>query len=1196
MIVELSSTVKRRISAYILIFILLVFARMGLQTAVWEESGHLFLAEMLAAVLALFIGTLALIRFYSKPYGKFLFIGLGFIGAGLFDGYLSFFAGTALYDLFPPFSNEPSPWLWNASTLFLSLLIAIGWWWWWRGQVNSLPSQKSGGRLLFRYLSVIAGIAGILTFIFLMRTHSDIAVGLPKQIEIVTASTLFTFALAGYFTKKQWMQDSFEHWLLVSLLIFTVTHLLFLPYSITYFDKMFTVAILFKQVGYACVLFGLLQNIVATFQQTDHMAVKLTKTNAILEREIEDRKRVEIAESEQRELAEALREVGIALSATLDFDELLDCLLDQIARVLPYDTANIMRVNEDQIDIVCTRGYDQSTRLPYTERFPIINMPSLVQMVESKQPVIIPDTAVYPLWVSAEASPHVRSWAGAPITVQGEIVAFLALNNSHPDFYKPSDVERLVTFAGQAAIAMQNAQLYELLQKRIDEQITLNLISNAVTSTLDLQKSLTIITDETTRLLAVDATSVVLVDEEKEDLYFAVASGEASEFVIDKRLAMGQGILGWVAQHGEPLLVADVEADNRHFGDFDEESGFKARSILCVPLQTKGQTIGAIEAINKEDGPFTEDDLRLLNLLARPIASAIENAQLYEKAQQEIGQRIHVEEALEAERTLLARRVEERTADLSTANAELARAARLKDEFLASISHELRTPLNAILGISEALQEFVYGPLNEKQNGSLHSIEESGRHLLSLINDILDLSKVEAGKLELEIRPVAIEAVCNASLRLIKENAHKKRLSISTKFDANINTVQADERRVKQILVNLLSNAVKFTLEGGEIGLEVTADSAAKLAHFTVWDTGIGISKENIGKLFRPFVQLDSRLSREYAGTGLGLSLVYRMVELHGGSVSVESELGKGSRFTISFPWQETGGLFDPIAEAELVAANAPHLSGFRRALLVDDSPATIAQLIRYLGELGMETMTSMQAHGVWEKALVEQPDVILLDILLPDKSGWDVLMQLKAEPPTRNIPVLIISVVEEQAKAMELGASATLVKPINRQQLQSALRQLLINRINNERAMIMATNQKHASFDQPLILLAEDNEANVQTFSDYLRAKQYRILLARDGIEAVEMAKAAVPDLILMDIQLPSMNGLDAIREIRMDKHLMHTPIIAVTALVMDGDREACILAGANAYMSKPVRLRDLVEVIEQQLKEPTAGIVYNE
>ena len=261
----------------------------------------------------------------------------------------------------------------------------------------------------------------------------------------------------------------------------------------------------------------------------------------------------------------------------------------------------------------------------------------------------------------------------------------------------------------------------------------------------------------------------------------------------------------------------------------------------------------------------------------------------------------------------LERRVDERTAALNAANAELnlanaalARAARLKDEFLASMSHELRTPLTGILGLSEALQLGVYGPLTEKQNRSLQAIYESGQHLLDLITDILDLAKLEAGKVELQLAPVGVDEVCQASLQFVGQLAQKKKLRLTLTVDQQVDTVWADARRLKQMLVNLLSNAVKFTPEGGALGLEVAGDAARQLVYFTVWDTGIGIAPENMSQLFKPFVQLDSRLAREYPGTGLGLSLVLDMAELHGGSVAVESEgvPNKGSRFTITLPWK----------------------------------------------------------------------------------------------------------------------------------------------------------------------------------------------------------------------------------------------------------------------------------------------------
>ena len=579
------------------------------------------------------------------------------------------------------------------------------------------------------------------------------------------------------------------------------------------------------------------------------------------------------------------------------------------------------------------------------------------------------------------------------------------------------------------------------------------------------------------------------------------------------------------------------------------------------------------------------EGIRQYEYILSPIHSSDEGIEAVVTTVRDITERKRMETALVAERASLARRVEERTAELSMANAELARASRLKDEFLASMSHELRTPLNAVLGLSEALQELVYGPLTERQLRSLRTIEESGRHLLALINDILDVSKVEAGKMELEIDSVSVESVCQASLGLIKQTAGEKRLRVSSTFDGAVTVMQADERHLKQILVNLLSNAVKFTPEGGEFGLEVEGDVEQELIHFTVWDTGIGIPPDQIERLFQPFVQLDSSLSRQYAGTGLGLALVHRLAKLHGGGVSVESEVGKGSRFTVSLPWRapaEEAGLVEGWQPAE---SDMPGVPAIHRALMVEDSPSAADQVARYLAELGAETVVHPRGEGAVGKALVIQPDVIILDIQLPDLSGWGVLERLKADPRTRDIPVLIISVVDEWPRGLRSGVAEHLVKPVSRQQLRRALNKILPQATKEAPALVSVIDQGRKA-SQPLILLAEDNEGSIVMVSDYLLVRGYRVIVARNGAEAVERANAERPDLILMDIQMPGVHGLEAIRRIRVQAEQSEAtvPIIALTALAMPGDRERCLAAGANEYLSKPVSLRKLLQAIQAQ------------
>lgn len=396
--------------------------------------------------------------------------------------------------------------------------------------------------------------------------------------------------------------------------------------------------------------------------------------------------------------------------------------------------------------------------------------------------------------------------------------------------------------------------------------------------------------------------------------------------------------------------------------------------------------------------------------------------------------------------------------------AEWAKAVRMKDEFLANMSHELRTPLNTILGIAEILNGQLYGPLSPKQLGALQTILASGQQLLTLINDILDLAKVEAGQTELTLTWIDITPLCEACLKLVEESAQKKHLRSYFKADPQVTRVQADERRLKQILLNLLSNAVKFTPDGGSVGLEVLGQRhQGPSIQFVVWDTGLGIPQSAMDRIFRPFVQLDSRLARQFEGTGLGLALVYRMVELHGGSVAVQSEVGQGSRFTVTLPWNE-------------YSAGEPKLP----AVSVNESTLT--------------TTTPNQ-------------------------------------PPALN------------------G---------------------------------FPTN--------PLILVVDDNRMTVQVVEDYLQFHHYQVEIANDGIQALTKARVIQPHLILMDMQMPGIDGLETVRRIRNDPTISHIPVVALTGLTMPGDKERCLAAGANAYLSKPVSLHELHMTVKQQITQASA------
>jgi len=412
----------------------------------------------------------------------------------------------------------------------------------------------------------------------------------------------------------------------------------------------------------------------------------------------------------------------------------------------------------------------------------------------------------------------------------------------------------------------------------------------------------------------------------------------------------------------------------------------------------------------------------------------------------DITERKHAEEELQRSQN-----------ELSAANLALKKAARMKDDFLASMSHELRTPLTGVLGLSEALQMQTYGEINEKQRKTLKMIEDSGRHLLDLINDILDLSKIEAGKMELHLTPCSADEICRASLQLTKGMAQQKKQNPRYEPPTQPIYFQADSQRVKQILVNLLSNAIKFTPQGGDLGLEVTANAAEGKIRFSVWDKGIGIKAEDMSKLFQPFVQIDSRLAREYAGTGLGLSLIRRLTELHHGGIEAQSAWGEGSRFTVTLPY-------------------AP-------------------------------------------------------------------------PPPTSPLQ-------DENARAENAAPKARGGSPA------------------------------------PLVLIADDNETTLQVLGDYLESKNYRVIKTRSGAELLKRAQENPPAALLVDIQMPGMDGMEVIRQLRANPNekIARAPIAAVTALAMSGDRERCLEAGANEYLSKPFRLTEIEALLEKLITQTSS------
>jgi PAS domain S-box-containing protein len=513
---------------------------------------------------------------------------------------------------------------------------------------------------------------------------------------------------------------------------------------------------------------------------------------------------------------------------------------------------------------------------------------------------------------------------------------------------------------------------------------------------------------------------------------------------------------------------------------------------------------------------------------------------------------------------------------LQRTNVELEEASRMKSEFLANMSHELRTPLNAIIGFSELMKDGLVGALSEQQERFVGDIYSSGQHLLSLINDILDLSKVEAGKMELDLEPVAIAALFGNSLSIIREKAAERRIRLELDAGLELGTIQADARKVKQILYNLLSNAVKFSNDGGRVVLRahrVGAEDVGRrgasrpgrsfaaantdfpeFLRIAVSDEGVGISEAGLDRLFQPFTQIDSGLARKFEGTGLGLAMVKLLAELHGGAVAMESAEGKGSVFTVWLPMRAPGSQSTRARPAQPAAADiAP---GVRTALVVEDDVKS-AELIRaQLEGEGFTVIHALTAEDALVLARQRPPSLITLDIMLPQMDGWEFLALLKESEQLRRIPVVIVSIVGDATKGFALGAAAVMQKPVSRQQLADALADL---------GMVPLPEGKSLS-----ILIVDDDPVSIALLAEGVLGLADTVLRATGGREAIEIARRELPDAIVLDLLMPDVNGFDVVVALNERPETARIPILIITAMQVTAEDRARLNGYVTAIMEK--------------------------
>jgi signal transduction histidine kinase/DNA-binding response OmpR family regulator len=603
--------------------------------------------------------------------------------------------------------------------------------------------------------------------------------------------------------------------------------------------------------------------------------------------------------------------------------------------------------------------------------------------------------------------------------------------------------------------------------------------------------------------------------------------GDTHAYPFPHPIHVGEGASGMAFERAEPVLVDDYP-NWEHAVKESLPRGL--RGVMAVPLMVRSRPVGALSVSFNKLRAFTPEDVRLLVLFATQVAPAMEAARLHDQV-------LHISD-------------------------ELKHASEAKSKFLASMSHELRTPLNAILGFSELLMDDTSGVYdNQKRIQFLEQIHRGGKHLLALINDVLDLSKIEAG--EMELMPITFnmaEAV-EAAIESMKPIADQKSIGLVVDVEG-VSDFNADPDKFRQMLLNLLSNAIKFTAGGGRVS--VSAERRRREVVVCVTDTGIGISQEDQARLFLEFQQVGDRRRSAQQGTGLGLALVKRLAELHGGTAWVESEVGKGSRFYMSF------------AQADRVPLPAPGGLG-PLVMVVEDNDSAALLLSTNLARGGYRVEIVKLGANALERAIALRPSAITLDIMLPDTDGWEVLRALKADHATSDIPVLVISVLDDRALGLAMGADDYMVKPIQRANLLKFVELHGLDRGTTRKLTLLAVDDDPSS----LALLKETLEP------------EFDVVTVGSGEAALSAVRNNRPDLVILDLMMPGMNGFEVAAALKADKSTSDIPILVSTAKDLSRADKARLNGRVAAVLKKGDSSSELLAWLHS--KRPAQGGAVN-
>lgn len=700
----------------------------------------------------------------------------------------------------------------------------------------------------------------------------------------------------------------------------------------------------------------------------------------------------------------------------------------------------------------------------------------------------------------------------------------------------------------EALSALHEAGL--LINSTLDVEKVIDLTLDIVVSRLGYQKALLFLTDWDRRILT--HGRVVGADEE--------VTARFREIEIP--LAEDGGFCARVALSGQSLLVNDVKQARTRAQAITLQL-FGSDAFLAVPLLLKDRSLGVMAVEGRLGQELGEADTALMETLANQMAIAIANAMSFQKIEQ-------LNVGLEA-------KVRERTAELQqqqtrleVVNKELVKATRHKSEFLANMSHELRTPLNAVIGYSELLQDEMEEQGHAEYVPDVRKIQSAGKHLLALINDVLDLSKIEAGKMDVNIEEADLNEIVNDVCVTIRPFIE----SYGNKFAVSVGSgrIRTDVTKLRQVLFNLLSNAAKFT-ENGSVSLDVSREQNGGTDNwrFRILDTGIGIPADKMDQLFEEFSQLDAEVARKHGGTGLGLAISQRFCHMLGGEITVVSKPGRGSVFTVSLPAHRDDQKARPGAAPSASRKSTGAASGGERCdvLVIDDDPAVRDLVSRYLIKEGFRVRTASSGEEGLKSAREMHPEAITLDLLMPGIDGWSVLTQLKADPDLANIPVVIVTILDDRDMGYTLGAADYLTKPIDQQRLVSIIRRYCEKRTPAP------------------ILVIEDDADSRHLISSMLEKAGWSVTAVADAESGLASLAQQEPALILLDLLLPGMDGFQFIETLNRNSSWRTIPIVVVTAKDLSPEEHEFLNSSVQIIMKKGLYSRgELLDIVRATMQ----------